>query len=146
MICVIRNIVSLDMFEVFRTLRMEIARKENVPPYIVFSDKTLVSMCTMVPLTKEDMLAVSGVGENKYAKYGQQFINAISEFTNGTKEKLYFGDAETTGAEQERHTETLRKRKRTEKRMFAISSEQAERFPYADKYRAPEIAEHYIVK
>ena len=132
-----------ELFEILRTLRMEIARKENVPPYIVFNDKTLVSMCTLVPLTKEDMLAVSGVGENKYAKYGQQFINAISEFTNDTKEKLYFGDMEMAGVEPGEQTGTMTggKRNRGEKRAFAIRSEQAEQFPYAEKYRAPEIAE-----
>jgi len=60
-----------------RTLRLEIARVEKVPPYIVFSDKTLVHMCRVRPKTKEEMLSVSGVGEFKFAKYGERFLKAI---------------------------------------------------------------------
>lgn len=58
---------------------MEIARTEKVPPYIVFSDKTLVQMCILKPQSKADMLNVSGVGETKYAKYGEQFLNALKD-------------------------------------------------------------------
>lgn len=66
------------LFQRLRTLRMEIAREEKVPPYIVFSDKTLVHMCLLKPKTKEEMLRVSGVGEHKYSKYGEKFLSAIS--------------------------------------------------------------------
>ncbi len=65
------------LFENLRVLRMEIAKKEKVPPYIVFSDKTLVHMCAIKPKTKEEMLMVSGVGEFKYEKYGEAFLNVI---------------------------------------------------------------------
>ena len=67
------------LFQKLRQLRMEIARKEKVPPYIVFSDKTLVHMCMIKPQNKEEMLSVSGVGEHKYAKYGQQFLEAVNQ-------------------------------------------------------------------
>ena len=67
------------LFQKLRQLRMEIARKEKVPPYIVFSDKTLVHMCIIKPQSKEEMLSVSGVGEHKYAKYGQQFLEAVNQ-------------------------------------------------------------------
>lgn len=66
-----------QMFARLRVLRTEIAREENVPPYIVFSDKTLVHMCILKPATKEDMLAVSGVGEFKYEKYGERFLQCV---------------------------------------------------------------------
>ena len=65
------------MFEKLRTLRMEIARAEKVPPYIVFSDKTLAHMCILKPKTKEEMPALSGVGEFKYEKYGQRFLECV---------------------------------------------------------------------
>lgn len=65
------------LFQRLRTLRMEIAREEKVPPYIVFSDKTLVHMCILKPKTKEEMLRVSGVGEHKYSKYGERFLGEI---------------------------------------------------------------------
>lgn len=65
------------LFEALRALRLEIAREEGVPPYIVFSDKTLVHMCAVKPRNKEQMLAVSGVGEFKYQKYGERFLQYI---------------------------------------------------------------------
>ena len=67
------------LFEGLRALRMEIARKEKVPPYIIFSDKTLTHMCMVRPGTKEEMLSVSGVGEYKYEKYGERFLACIRE-------------------------------------------------------------------
>lgn len=67
------------LFERLRTLRMEIARVEKVPPYIIFSDKTLTHMCMIKPRTKEEMLSVSGVGEYKYEKYGERFLACVRE-------------------------------------------------------------------
>lgn len=66
------------LFQRLRQLRMEIAREEKVPPYIVFSDKTLVHMCIIKPHDKEEMLTVSGVGEHKYTKYGEKFLREIN--------------------------------------------------------------------
>jgi ATP-dependent DNA helicase RecQ len=68
-----------NLFTRLRNLRLEIAREEKVPPYIVFSDKTLVSMCMLKPTDRASMLEVSGVGEFKYEKYGERFLNCIGE-------------------------------------------------------------------
>lgn len=65
------------LFEKLRQLRMEIAKEEKVPPYIVFSDKTLVHMCQVRPENKAQMLKVSGVGKFKYQKYGESFLEVI---------------------------------------------------------------------
>jgi ATP-dependent DNA helicase RecQ len=70
-----------ELFETLRVLRMEIAKEEKVPPYIVFSDKTLVHMCMVKPKTKEEMLSVSGVGEFKYEKYGERFLTCVKELS-----------------------------------------------------------------
>lgn len=67
------------LFEKLRALRAQIAREEKVPPYIVFSDKTLAHMCVVKPKNKEEMLTVSGVGEFKFDKYGERFLKAIKE-------------------------------------------------------------------
>ena len=67
------------LFEALRGLRTEIAREESVPPYIVFSDKTLVLMCRLRPENKAEMLEVSGVGEHKFEKYGARFLQRIAE-------------------------------------------------------------------
>ena len=67
--------------EILRALRAEIAREEKVPPYIVFSDKTLVQMCIDQPKDKAGMLEVSGVGEFKFEKYGERFLEVIRSWT-----------------------------------------------------------------
>ncbi len=66
-----------QLFERLRKLRTEIAREENVPPYIVFSDKSLIHMCILKPGNREEMLKVSGVGEFKYEKYGERFLEEL---------------------------------------------------------------------
>lgn len=67
------------LFEILRALRTEIAREEKVPPYIVFSDKTLIHMCVVKPRTKTEMLSVTGVGEFKYEKYGGRFMDCVKD-------------------------------------------------------------------
>lgn len=69
--------VDEGLFELLRNLRTEIAKEEKVPPYIVFSDKTLIELCQAKPVTEEAMLAVSGVGRFKLDKYGERFIEVI---------------------------------------------------------------------
>ena len=69
-----------SLFEKLRGLRTEIAREEKVPPYIVFSDKTLTHMCIVKPKSKQEMLKVSGVGEFKFEKYGERFLSCIEKF------------------------------------------------------------------
>ena len=65
------------LFDELRQLRLTIAREEHLPPYIVFSDKTLVDMCVKKPVDKASMLSCNGVGENKYSRYGERFIEVI---------------------------------------------------------------------
>ena len=67
------------LFERLKKLRLEIAREENMPPYIIFSDKTLIDMAAKIPASKMEMLDVSGVGEYKLAKYGERFLRVIEE-------------------------------------------------------------------
>ena len=67
------------LFERLKKLRLEIAREENMPPYIIFSDKTLIDMAAKIPASKTEMLDVSGVGEYKLAKYGERFLRVIEE-------------------------------------------------------------------
>lgn len=69
-----------ELFDVLRQLRLSIAREEAMPPYIIFSDKTLIDMCVRIPQNKSEMLNVSGVGEAKYEKYGERFIEAIGKY------------------------------------------------------------------
>ena len=88
-----KNIKGMDsltssgfkLFDKLKELRLEIAREEKMPPYMVFNDKTLIDMCAKMPTTKSDMLNVSGVGENKYGKYGERFIAVIKEYAKQLK-------------------------------------------------------------
>ncbi|MDD5421710.1 MAG: HRDC domain-containing protein, partial [Synergistaceae bacterium] len=63
-----------------RTLRKDLASAEGVPPYVVFSDKTLSTMCEILPSDREAFLEVSGVGSVKLEKYGEAFIGAIKNW------------------------------------------------------------------
>jgi ATP-dependent DNA helicase RecQ len=67
--------VNHEIFERFRELRKKIADENNVPAYIVFSDKTLSLFAANLPQTKEDMLDINGVGEVKFERYGEEFLN-----------------------------------------------------------------------
>ncbi|MBP3558071.1 MAG: RecQ family ATP-dependent DNA helicase [Thermoguttaceae bacterium] len=68
------------LFEELRALRLQIAKDENVPPYAVFSDKTLVDMTCLKPETDGEFLDVSGVGRKKLENYGYEFMQAIRKF------------------------------------------------------------------
>lgn len=76
-----------ELFEALRVLRLSIARKEKVPPYIIFGDKTLLQMSQSLPTNKEEMLDITGVGEVKYEKYGEQFVEEIRKFQNHVNKK-----------------------------------------------------------
>lgn len=71
---------DVELFEELRRLRMEIAKEEKVPPYMVFSDKTLAGLCSERPKTLNEMLEVSGVGQFKLEKYGERFLEGIRLF------------------------------------------------------------------
>ncbi|WP_040727166.1 DNA helicase RecQ [Thiomicrorhabdus sp. Kp2] len=64
-------------FEELRTLRKEIAESEDIPAYQVFGDATLVEMAQKRPQTDSELLAISGVGETKLARYGFEFLGAL---------------------------------------------------------------------
>ncbi len=63
-----------ELFDELRKLRSEIAKREGIPPYIVFPDSTLREMCGVKPTNPAAMLKIKGVGEAKFFKYGAYFI------------------------------------------------------------------------
>ncbi|MEA3495461.1 MAG: DNA helicase RecQ [Bacteroidota bacterium] len=84
--------IKNDLFEALRKLRRELADKDNVPPYVIFSDASLDEMTSEKPTTELAMKNISGVGEFKYKKYGELFINEIlsfiqTEYEQGSKIK-----------------------------------------------------------
>ncbi|MNX64308.1 ATP-dependent DNA helicase RecQ [compost metagenome] len=66
-----------SLFEILRKLRYEIAKDEEVPAYVIFSDAALRQMETLRPMSDEEFLAIEGVGKVKLEKYGSEFIDAI---------------------------------------------------------------------
>lgn len=69
--------MDYSLFEELRKLRMELAKAERIPPYIVFSDKSLKEMSAKKPKTRAEFLEINGVGENKCEKYGERFLEVI---------------------------------------------------------------------
>lgn len=72
--------IDQGLYEGLRQLRKEIAEKQKVPPFVIFSDATLNDMCVKLPRTEERMLGVSGVGKFKLEKYGSRFIELINRY------------------------------------------------------------------
>ena len=138
----ILNSRGLELFDALRGLRTEIAREEGVPPYMIFSDKTLTGMCVGLPFTREEMLDISGVGENKYARYGERFLARIKDFTEEKKEKMYFGDpAEVMGSVAGTGMLVSGNRdRRGPKAEFSLTREQAEGFHYTERCLLTELA------
>jgi ATP-dependent DNA helicase RecQ len=69
-----------ELFGILRDLRREIAAKDGVPPYFIFPDSTLKQMSIRFPLSKEQIFDISGVGQVKYEKYGEKFLEAINTY------------------------------------------------------------------
>jgi ATP-dependent DNA helicase RecQ len=60
--------------------RMELAREQGVPPYVIFHDSTLIDMLNLRPGTLDEMAQISGVGQAKQAKYGDEFLCVLAKF------------------------------------------------------------------
>jgi ATP-dependent DNA helicase RecQ len=65
------------LFAKLKHLRKRIAEQTEVPPYVVFSDLTLADMATQVPQSDSEMLQITGVGQTKLQRYGEDFLQAI---------------------------------------------------------------------
>lgn len=68
------------LFEVLRSVRMDLAKKEHIPPFVIFSDATLWEMAASRPVSEEAMARIKGVGEFKLHKYGRIFCQAVQNF------------------------------------------------------------------
>ena len=77
------------LFALVRQKRKELADAAGVPPYVIFSDKTLVEMCAYYPQSLESLLTISGVGQVKLNQYGEAFLEVIKAYCQkkGLKEK-----------------------------------------------------------
>ncbi|MEM6052890.1 ATP-dependent DNA helicase RecQ [Erwinia sp. P7711] len=67
------------LFAKLRKLRKAIADEENIPPYVVFNDATLIEMAEQLPITASEMLSINGVGQRKLERFGKPFLVMIKE-------------------------------------------------------------------
>ncbi|MRR10837.1 ATP-dependent DNA helicase RecQ, partial [bacterium] len=67
------------LFQALRVLRKRLADEQQVPPYVIFSDATLVEMAALRPATMDDLLRVNGVGQQKLGRYGAAFLEVIQD-------------------------------------------------------------------
>ena len=74
------NQVNFDLLAALKATRNRLAKEENVPAYIVFSNATLSDMAAKEPRSIKDFLEVSGVGRVKASRYGQAFLDTINQF------------------------------------------------------------------
>lgn len=72
------------LFETLRERRLALAREQDVPPYVIFNDKTLRAMVEHRPETESDFRALHGVGDVKLDRYGDIFLRIIHNFDNGS--------------------------------------------------------------
>ncbi len=69
-----------DLYRILKDLCKEVAKEENLPPYVIFSEPSLQDMATMYPITMEELTNISGVGQGKAEKFGAPFLEAINEY------------------------------------------------------------------
>lgn len=69
-----------ELFYILKDLRAKVARKHNLPPYVIFQDVSLEQMATMYPISLKDMQNIQGVGEGKAKRYGQDFWECIAQY------------------------------------------------------------------
>ena len=129
-----------ELFDKLKALRTGLAREEGIPPYIVFSDKTLVDMCAKAPKNLQEMLDVSGVGNMKLEKYGQRFVDEILMYLNVNPGVVTsIRDNEETAKEVSHKS----KKKKTPKQEFYLNPEDAENFDYQDYKYVSEIKDEF---
>lgn len=81
----VKKPISHTLFERLRLLRQQIALEENIPAYLVFNDATLKEIERERPMSDEEFLSISGVGQRKLEVYGTVFINEVKAFTASKK-------------------------------------------------------------
>jgi ATP-dependent DNA helicase RecQ len=69
------------LFQALREKRTEIAGAQNLPPYVIFHDKTLIELAAARPGSRQQMAKIPGVGEAKLDRYGEAFLAVVAEYS-----------------------------------------------------------------
>lgn len=73
------KVINSELFNKLRAWRREMAIKEGVKPYIIFSDATLIELCNKNPKSEDQLLDIRGMGEKKFKKYGEALLNLLNK-------------------------------------------------------------------
>ena len=73
------KVINSELFNRLRGWRREMAIKEGVKPYIIFSDATLIELCNKNPKNEDELLDIRGMGEKKFKKYGCDLLNLLNK-------------------------------------------------------------------
>jgi ATP-dependent DNA helicase RecQ len=90
------------LFENLRARRLEMAKAQGVPPYVIFHDRTLSEMAARRPRSTVELGAIAGVGEAKLARYGEAFLEIIKGYDTGSEESTRPDEAPPSFAQEER--------------------------------------------
>ena len=133
------NELGAALFEKLRNVRTELAAEKSVPPYIICSDKTLKDMCAKLPLDKEQLADVYGMGEQKIQNYGEAFVTAVNSFVadNPNSSGSTTGERPQTVLSDEEAAETGSTRKK--KLPFYIEPQRLDEVELTDKCRLTEL-------
>ena len=121
-----------ELFDILRKERKELADTSNVPPYVIFPDKTLVDISVYFPQSRESLLKMHGIGNEKLRKYGDIFLNIICKYC---KESQIDEQPKITSKRTRKHSEPSTARK------YVIISEE-----YNNGTSIGELAEKYNIK
>lgn len=72
--------LNMELFTRLKAIRLEMARQQDVPPFVIFSDRTIHEICLYLPVSPEDFLHIHGIGRTKLEKYAGPFIKAVADF------------------------------------------------------------------
>lgn len=68
-----------ELFGKLKSLRMSIARQHNLPPYVIFHDRTLIEIALKKPTSLDEFATISGIGQSKREKYGPLFLKVVAD-------------------------------------------------------------------
>ena len=71
--------IDVALWEALRERRRLLAEEQGIPPYVIFHDRTLKEMCSLIPMELSEFAQLTGVGERKLEKYGDTFLHVIRE-------------------------------------------------------------------
>ncbi|GEK91663.1 DNA helicase RecQ [Alkalibacterium kapii] len=133
----IENIENYDekLYEELRVLRKELAQEDGKPPFMVFTDRSLIDMAAKYPLTEEGFLDINGVGDVKLQAYGKDFLTLINEFVSHRAL-----DVETLKKENITTEEVVKPVKKTKARNFNNTVEETVTY-YKEGQTIDEIAD-----